>query len=146
VCDRVLPRINIAIHATRSALLLDGRIVGAYGITLREAREWADRSFGENPRWTNRDESDQVFPLRLPLGNATSAAAWLVLGPRPDGTLYGREDLDAVRSTLPSLHNALIATKARQILDAAIDRREKHLRTEIRKIYERLTELEGSRT
>jgi hypothetical protein len=145
--EAVLPHINMAIHATRSALLLDGRTTGACGIPLREARIWAARSFGEHSGWNTRDESDPVFPLRMPLGNVTSwAGAWLVLGPRPDGTLCGREDVDAVRSILPSLQKALITTRARETLDSAIDRREKLLRTEIRHIYARLHALEGLST
>ncbi len=144
LCDAVLPHIDTAIHATRSALLLDRAIVGASGIGLREARRWAAQAFGDNSGWPNRDEADPIFPLRLPLGNAgPGAGGWLLLGPRPDGTLYGKEDLDAVRSILPALQNALITTSAREALDDAIDRRERHLRTEIRAIHTRLHLLES---
>jgi hypothetical protein len=144
LCDAVLPHINAAIHATRSALVLDRAIVGASGISLREARRWAAQSFGGDSAWPDRDARDPIFPLRLSLGSAgTGAAGWLLLGARPDGTLYGREDLDAVRSILPALQNALIAARAREALDDAIDRRERHLRTEIRAIHARLRLLES---
>ena len=147
LCDAVLPLINAAIHATRSALLVDGKILGTAGIEFREAHRWADQSLGRDSRWPNRDASDAVFPLRLAIGSTRSGeSAWLLLGSRPDGTFYGREDLEAVRSSLPALQNALIATEAREALDAAIDRREKHLRIEIRRIHERLGALETSST
>lgn len=147
LCDAVLPHINLAIHATRSALLIDGQVVGATGTTLREARRWSSHSFDEESGWPIRDDRDVVFPIRLAMGGAASGtSAWLLLGPRPDGTFYGREDLDAVRSNLPALQNALITTRARDALAAAIDRREKHLRNEIRRIFARLQALERSST
>lgn len=132
VCDEVLPHINAAIHATRSAVLLDGRIVAASGITLGEARRSGLQS---------GDDSDRVFPVRMALGSATGAPC-LLLGARPDGTLYGREDLDAVRSTFPALQHALITAEHREALATAINHRDKRLRTEISRIRARLEVLE----
>jgi hypothetical protein len=145
VCEGVLPHINLAIHATRSALLLDGRMVAACGMPLRDARRWSAESFGQGPGPEERDDGDPVFPLRLPLGNATSNA-WLLLGPRPDGTLYGSEDLDAVRSIFSALQHALISARHREALASAINHREKRLRSEIGSICARLDALELSST
>lgn len=142
LCAAILPHINIAIHATRSALLFNSRIVGASGITLREASRWARDSVHESS-WPSRVDGDPVFPIRVPLrGPGTRTAGWLLLGPRPDGTLYAREELDAVQSILPAIQQALISTNARAVLDTFIERREKRLRTEIGEIRARLSELE----
>ena len=145
LCDAVLSHVNMAIHATRSALLVDGRIVGASGVSLREARRWADQSFAEDSGWPSRDESDPVFPLRLPLGSAApDTAAWLLMGPRPDGTICAREDVDAVRSILPAFQHALAAAMGRDALNAAVNRRDKRLRTEICDLRLRLHAIEGT--
>jgi len=138
-----LPLINNAIHATHSALVVDGKVEGACGITLEDARRWAVEYL--KPGYSDRDETDRIFPLRLNLGLvAPDAAALLVLGPRPDGTLCGKEDLDAVRSILPAFRDAIMMTVSRETLDAAIDRRESSLRIEIVGINARLDALESS--
>jgi len=93
------------------------------------------------------DGSDRVFPVRLRLGSSASdETTWLLLGPRPDGTLYGKEELDAVRSTFSAFEQALRSARAREAVAAAINRRDKFLRTEIHQIHARLYALERSST
>lgn len=129
LCAEALSHINVAIHATRSAFLLESRIVSSVGITDHEGRGWV-HTHGTNP--PERDQSDLIFPVRLRLRTTdVGGVAWLLLGPRPDGTLYGREELDAVRSIFPALEQALTATFARQSVNEAIRRRERRVRTEL---------------
>ena len=143
LCDAVLPHIDAAIHATRSALIVNKKVASARGINVRDAQRWVRKSFDKDPGYANRDDGDNLFPVRLGIGNVTSEnSAWLLIGPRPDGTMYGREDLDAVQSILPALRNALITTAAREDFDLAIDRREKLLQIEIERINVRLKALE----
>jgi len=141
--NAVLLAITNAVHATRSALVLDGVVVASEGIRLADARQWSRRSLVDDPALSDRDRTDRLFPVRLALGGKGAGAnGCILLGPRPDGTLYGREDLDAVRSIVPALQDALFATRHREALDSAINRREKRLRTEIRHIQARLSALE----
>lgn len=141
----VLPHINAAIHATRSAIVLDDRVTGSCGVEGGEIRRWWRNAMREMHALADADPSDQLFPVRLALGKAPSGlTAWLLLGPRPDGTLYGREDLDAVRSMFPALTHALTATLMREALDAAVDRREKRLRMELSEIRTRLGDVEAA--
>ena len=145
LASAVLPRINASIHATHSALLLGGRIAAARGLTMAEAQRWARRSLRRHSALPSRNSSDSRFPLRLPLGSPGSdSGAWLLLGPRPDGTLYGKEDLEAVRSFFPAFEQALSGARAREAVAATINRREERLRTEISQIHVRLSALELS--
>lgn len=144
LAETVLARINTAIHATRSALIFDGRIVGANGISPRSAQTWIARSLPENSECKGRDDNDPVFPIRLPVGNGRPGAAWLVLGPRPDGTLYPKEDLSAVRSILPSIHQDLVSARGREKIAATIKRREDLFRAQIGEIHARLQLVEMS--
>jgi hypothetical protein len=145
LCTAVLPHFNTAIHATRSALLLDGRIAAACGVTMQAARRWVRDSMDQGTRFPERDHRDLLFPLRLALGGTSGrATAWLLLGPRPDGTFYGRDDLDAVRSTFPALQHGLASAIARDALHSEISRREKGVRTEINDLRQRLGMIEMS--
>jgi len=142
----VLPPINAAIHATRSALILNGRVRAARGVPLGHASRWWRDAKRELCPLVERNISDPLFPIRLRLGSATSGSAnWLLLGPRPDATLYGREDLDAVRSTFPALKHALAAAMVREAFATTVARRERRLRNELREIRAWLQEVEISR-
>jgi hypothetical protein len=145
LASAVLARINAGIHATHSALLLGGRVAAASQLTIEEARHWARAYLPSRSLLSSRDSSDPIFPLRLRFGNVKSdRGAWLLLGPRPDGTLYGKEDLDAVRSILPAFEQALNAARARDAIAASIKHREKLLQKEIAQIHARLLAIERS--
>jgi hypothetical protein len=141
LCSESLDRINAAIHSTRSAFLIDGRIAATSGVAAPESRRWLRiRNVAE---LQERDLSDPVFPVRLRLETrAGGAPAWLLLGPRPDGTLYGREDLDAVRSTFPAIEGALASAIARKSIEEAIGPREERLRSEIAELRAALRAIE----
>ena len=51
---------------------------------------------------------------------------WLLLGPRPDGTPFGRDDLDALAAISPSLKRALFSAREREI-EREQDRAEQRL-------------------
>ena len=94
----VLQRINEAIHATHSALVMRGEVIASVGI-------------GAGDVASNR------LPARLELRcSACDDEGWLLLGPRPDGSLYGSDDLEAVQSILPAVRHALEASAALQAL------------------------------
>jgi hypothetical protein len=111
----VLPKIGKAVHATRMALLVDGKLKAVEGISMISARQLLDR-------WTPpvidgaHDRDDEAsFPLRYalrcPLG---SIRAWLLLGPRPDGSFYGKDDLDALEEIGPALQRSLLLVFGRE--------------------------------
>lgn len=130
LCAEALPHINAAIHSTRSALLCGGRIAASYGIAGHKSRQWIQGRDVDNLR--ERDSSDPIFPVRLGFSSrASGPVEWLLIGPRPDGTLYGRDELDAVRSIMPALQQALASTSIRESIDTAIAGSEKNLRSEI---------------
>jgi hypothetical protein len=90
----ILPRIAEAVHATALALVIGGKVVAAQGIGKRAV--------------AGRSANDSLFPVRLPLHCAFSGReAWLLLGTRPDGSLYGRDDLDALDAIRPAIRHAL---------------------------------------
>lgn len=138
----VLPQFNKGIHSIHSAMLLGDRPTGSCGVTAEKVRCWW-RQATKAGQLAEIDAADRIFPVRLPIGQAPSGATiWLLFGPRPDGTLYGREDLDAVRSTFPALKHALGSALLAEALDSAVDRREKRLRAELGVICARLESIE----
>jgi hypothetical protein len=135
----ILPRINAAIHATRSVLLGSGGVaIAADGVLLKDVRRW----LRQNPRPDNLkvcDRHDPLFPIRLPLSHpASGAPGWILLGPRPDGSLYGREELGAVESLRPTVRRALLWVITREASHDARRRERRALHRELAELRDRL--------
>jgi hypothetical protein len=142
----VLPRIEAAVHATRIALVVDGRIAGTQGIGRASARKllsgWKPP---EDIGLLERDEGAAFplcVPLRCPLG---SIRAWLLLGPRPDGSFYGQDDLEALSQIAPPLQRALLSVAERQADDRERRRIDSEMRHALRALTERVAALEPAR-
>lgn len=143
LAQAVLPRIEQAVQASRIALLVDGKLVAAQGVELAAARRLLR---GWTPPDTiellHRDDHD-VFPLRIalrcPLG---SVRAWLLLGPRPDGSFYGRDDLDALSEIAPPLQRALLSVAGREIAERARCRLDSEIRETLNMLNRRVEMLE----
>ena len=103
----VLPRISAALHATRSALIVRGRVVAADGIAPERAQTWLDEMRAA-ALLEGTDGSDPTFPVRIRLhGRLSIGALWLALGPRPDGSPCGKDDLDALEAIAPAIRHAV---------------------------------------
>jgi len=88
----VLGRINDAIHATSSALVLRGETIAVAGDSATHS-------------------TAARYPIALQLGcSVCDVEGHLLLGTRPDGSSYGSDDLDALRSILPELRHSLEAS------------------------------------
>jgi hypothetical protein len=142
----VLPRIEEAVHATRMALLVDGKLAGTRGVAPAAARRLLRGWMPPDAVAMLDRADDQAFPLRLalrcPLGNIR---AWLLLGPRPDGSFYGRDDLDALAEIVPPLQRSLLVVSEREIEDRSRRRLNNEIRHALSELSQRVASLEGNR-
>lgn len=143
MAQAVLPRIEQAVQASRIALMIDGKLVETQGVPLAAAKKllrgWTPPDAIE---LLHRDDHD-AFPLRIalrcPLG---SVRAWLLLGPRPDGSFYGRDDLDALAQVAPSLQRALLTVAERESAEGARRRLDSEVRRTMSALTRRVARLE----
>jgi hypothetical protein len=98
VGNAALPRIADAVHARSAAILLKDVAIAAQGTALKDVTP-----------------SDGQFParvaLRCPFGGIQG---WLLIGPRPDGSAYNKDELETLDAVAPSLRRALLASLDRQ--------------------------------
>jgi hypothetical protein len=142
----VLPRIEKAVQASRSALLVDGKLVAAIGMDLtatnRLLRDWSPP---QPIDLIDRLDGD-AFPLRValrcPQGNIR---AWLLLGPRPDGSYYGRDDLDALAEIAPPTQRTLLAVADREAEQRRSQRQIRRIKASLRSIELELAQLRQQR-
>lgn len=146
-CSAVLPRIEEAVHSTRMVLLVDGKLAGTQGISAASARRllrgWTPPQ-RDDVRLSRND--NDPFPLRLalrcPLGRDRG---WLLLGPRPDGSFYGSDDIEALTEIAPPLQRTLFSVAEREVSERSHERQQAQFRTAIGQLLERVEILEGAR-
>ena len=130
VGQAALPRIIEAVHARRAAIILKGRTIAGEGIAID--------SF---------DRSTTHFPLQLALRCPFGGHhGWLLLGPRPDGSNYGKDDVEALEAVLPALRRALLASLEHARVRQGDEWILRQCRTAIAGMEERLAALEASRS
>lgn len=138
----ILPPLCEAVHATRSALLVNGRIVAVSGLGKREVRAWASVALADLAQVPDKAPADPVFPVRLALHCPFSGRrAWLLLGPRPDGTFYGRDDLDALEAVRPAIRHALSWSADRERVRKAARAEFLALRSRLASLEDKVTAL-----
>jgi hypothetical protein len=141
--DSALLRIEQALYPVRLALILDGTVIATRGDDGQASAERLQPSLSlAPPRPLDIDRSSD-FPVRMalhcPFG---SLRGWLLLGQRPDGSPYARDELDALLFVLPSLKRALFSSRQRELEREAEQARQQSLRQVVRALDDRLSALE----
>jgi hypothetical protein len=118
IVDEVLRRTAAGVRANRAAMIIDGRTESAFGLELGEVEEWRERvPLDASSASIECDRADALFPVRLPLraGHASSGEpiGWLLLGPRPDGSLFGADEREALESLADPVARALRVVQLR---------------------------------
>ncbi|NUT00731.1 MAG: hypothetical protein HOP96_07130, partial [Sphingomonas sp.] len=122
----VLPQIREALHATSAAILFDHVAIASDGMAAENAARCA-----------------KEFPLKLPLRSPRGEAeALLLVGPRPDKTSYGRDEVEALREIVPALRRALLTSRQREKDRRTEANKHRALRSRLAQLSEQLAALE----
>ena len=139
----VLPKIEQAVQSTRLALLVDGQTVASEGIAGARAKDLLRHWTPAEPAGAIVRDDDGPFPLglalRCPFG---TVRGWLLLGPRPDGSTYGRDDIDALTEIAPLLQQTLFLIAEREADDRRNRARQRALSRTLASLSQRLAMLE----
>lgn len=99
VGQAALPKIVDAVQATQAAIVLNDDLIAVEGSSPDPI-----------------DLSSSRFPLQLAMRCPfRGLQGWLLLGPRPDGSGYGRDGVSALESIIPALRRALLAAHSREL-------------------------------
>ena len=94
-----LARIEGGVQASHGAVVVEGAVLGIRGIDRAAVQTWLaqDIAPADGAAKMQIDRADPLFPMRIPLhAEAMGATGWLLLGPRPDGSLYGHDEREAL--------------------------------------------------
>jgi hypothetical protein len=102
--DGVLNKLIAGVLAIRGAILLDGEVRKTIGVTDGQVTAWhAEHEPVHDKHVLDCVPDDHFFPLRLEIETSAEALGWLLIGPRPDGTIPGedeQEELEKIAQTL----------------------------------------------
>jgi hypothetical protein len=119
----VMARVEAGVRSTREAVLLADKrklvVAGMHGISTKQVRQWQHGwipAAGEETLDCHR--SDPVFPLRVRLsietGGEPETIGWLLLGPRPDGSFFGKDEREAIEHVAGAVARAIHIAQLRE--------------------------------
>ena len=147
IAGSTLEQIEAGARAVWGAVVVDGVLLAHRDIEETTVRDWlAAWQPPLAPGPLDCDDDDPVLPMRVALhGDGVGHIGWLLLGPRPDGSLYGRDERHALVAIADPVARALTVATKRQTVDQAHQHALSGLRTLIDDLIERLAKLEAGR-
>jgi len=123
VAALLIEEVGRVLHSVRGAVIVDGDVVALHGDGVGTAPLMA----GDDRPTLTMVRTDADFPVRVRLGRR--AARWLVLGSRPDGTLYDKDEREVLISLAVPAGQALAAARRNAEVAARIDALTQELKT-----------------
>ena len=124
--DETLRRIEAGVRTTRLAVLLDGKAAAARSIAPAAIADWL-RAFDPNAcRDAVCSSTDTIFPIRVPLqskADVGGSIGWLLVGPRPDGSLLSKDEQRALIDVAGPITRAIRVVARREQREDVLERR-----------------------
>jgi hypothetical protein len=113
--DFVLSKLVAGVLAVRGAVVLQGEVRQTVGATEAEVARWyAEHKPEEDEQVLDCHPEDHQFPLRLEVETTTGAFGWLLIGPRPDGSIPGKDEQQALKRIAQTLGRSVRIVLSRE--------------------------------
>ena len=114
--NEVLTRVSEGVLAHRSAFVLGREVKQQIGVTRGEVLRWlAAFKPGEDEEKVECDTNDPLFPLRVRVEDGSGTlVGWLLIGPRPDGSIAGKDEREAIENIVVPLARSLRIVLSRE--------------------------------
>jgi hypothetical protein len=143
----VMSRVEAGVRSTREAVLLteNGKLslAGERNTASAMVDQWLARwHVPSGDHALDCDRHDPMFPLRVRLCIETSGEpetiGWLLLGPRPDGSFFGRDEREALAHVAGPVARAIHIAQLREQREEHAERRISGLEVLIEKLVQSL--------
>src|SRR5260221_5505312 len=129
--DEILARVDRGVRAVRSASIVNGCVLRARGISTDEVEAWRTTRFAQDYKSDICEPTAKLFPIRVPLVTSSDneePIGYLLVGPRPDGSIPSRDEQTALREVQESIARAIRTVikregRERQGTDLVADKR-----------------------
>ena len=146
LADAVLSQVEKGVRATHGAVIAFGKIVDARNIERATVEAWlVDQGAATADLGTLvGDRDDLIFPMRVRLhASHFGPVGWILLGPRPDGSFYGKDEREALHGVAEPIARALAVAAAREQQELSRNHEMDTLRQSISRMQESLNQLFG---
>lgn len=114
IAAAVLDAVAHGVRANWVTLLVGGDLIEARGIAPSEVEAWRASWTSAAHDGLDSARGDPLFPLRVPLdAHGHDRVGWLLLGPRPDGSFYGKDEREALAEIAGPVARALEIVRMR---------------------------------
>jgi len=107
----VLERVNEGVYSVRSAFVLGREVKQVSGISQAEVLRWLiafQPQDEEEPDAVELSTEDRTFPIRLRVEDGSKTfLGWVLIGPRPDGSISGHDEREALADVAVPLARSL---------------------------------------
>jgi hypothetical protein len=108
--DEILARVDRGVRAVRSASIVNGCVFRARGLSIDDVETWRTTAFAQDYKSDICEPSDKIFPIRVPLvpsSDDEEPIGYLLVGPRPDGSIPSRDEQKALKEVSESIARAI---------------------------------------
>jgi len=97
--EEVLARVMKGVRTTHVSAIIDGGVFRTRGVSKERVETWQKRASNGTTGEDVCEPSDKLFPIRIPLipGDGEEVLGFLLIGPRPDGSVISRDEQRALK-------------------------------------------------
>ncbi|PQM26315.1 hypothetical protein CVO77_14745 [Sphingopyxis lindanitolerans] len=115
----VLDAVLKGIRSKHAALLVGDAIEGAKGLPAQDVEAWLAAWAPPAGDALDCDRRDPLFPVRVPLdADGHGRIGWLLIGPRPDGSFFGKDEREALAEIADPVARAVDIVRTREAREA----------------------------
>jgi hypothetical protein len=119
--QQILAQVDRGVRAVRAAIIVNGCVMAVRGLTADEVEEWRTSVFAQDYKSDICEASDRLFPIRAPLVPSSGdeePIGYLLVGPRPDGSIPSRAEQQAIAGVSEEIARAIRTVIKREAREA----------------------------
>lgn len=122
--QEVLLRIERGVRAVRSAAIVNGQVLNTHNVTPEEVESWRASPEAANCASQDCESADKMFPVRValvPSSDDEAPIGYILVGPRPDGSIIGKDEQKALAGVSETVARAIRNVIRREEQEAKIN-------------------------
>jgi hypothetical protein len=121
--EEILAQVDRGVRAVRAAMIVNGCVLSARGLATDEVEAWRASVFAQDYKRDICEPSDRLFPIRVPLvpsSDEEEPVGYLLVGPRPDGSIPSHEEQKAIKDVSEDIARAIRTVIKREARETEI--------------------------
>jgi hypothetical protein len=121
--EEILVQVDRGVRSVRAAMIVNGCVMSVRGLTVDEVESWRTSVFAQDYKSDICEAADKLFPIRVPLvpsSDKEEPIGYLLVGPRPDGSIPSREEQKALADVSEGIARAIRTVIKREAREAEV--------------------------